>query len=437
MNLYLSLLISISLLLGILPHASAFDATSTNFTLRDPVFNIFAGTGTSTSFQNLQSGGENSIGIGTSTNFILRSGSLYFTGFNPVNQNWRWYDDAENETPVTALADENVAPSDVANQNTIKLRMSIKELAGVAGTNVKYRLQYSTSSDFSTGALEPISSSNCSTTSTWCYADGGGADNGVIDAKVLSDADSCSGGSGNGCGTHNEASSTTTFDHPKDAATEFEFAIKPYGAEYNRTYFFRVYESVNATSVPKGTGETYPSLSIQGVTFTFTINGVSTSVATEGITTDATSTAVTVPFGTLTIDGQKELAQSLVVTTSANEGYQIFVFERTGLLNVYSSAILPVTGTNASPSGWTAGCLATSTGCYGYHAGDDALSGGSTRFSANDTYAALDSTAREIAYSSLPVTSETTDIIYKMQITNQQEAGSYSGSVVYIAVPTF
>ena len=245
---------------------------------------------------------------------------------------------------------------------------------------------------------------------------------------------------GNGCGTHNESGvSTSTFNHKKDAATEFEFTIKHAGARANATYFFRAFDVTSSKAVPLNTGETFPSLSTEGAGLTFTIDGLNAGTVTEGITTNTTTTSTGIPFGTLGFNATTTAAQRLTVSTNATEGYQIFVFQRQGFLHSSygATAIDPVTGTNASPVSFATGCAATSTGCYGYHAGDDTLAGGSTRFSPNDTYAQFTTSAEETAFSSVPVTSEATDIVYRTKITNQQPAGDYSSGVVYIVVPTF
>jgi hypothetical protein len=47
-------------------------------------------------------------------------------------------------------------------------------------------------------------------------------------------------------------------------------------------------------------------------------------------------------------------------------------------------------------------CLTSAKGCFGYHAGDDSLDN-STRFLANDTWAQLATSSREIMYNSGPV----------------------------------
>ena len=100
-----------------------------------------------------------------------------------------------------------------------------------------------------------------------------------------------------------------------------------------------------------------------------------------------------------------------------------------------AAEISPVDAVNASPAAWALPSLAL--GAYGYHTTDAALAGGSTRFSANNTYAKFEIDPKEIAYSSAPVTNETTDVVYKTQVTDQQNAGLYDSKVIYIIVPVF
>jgi uncharacterized caspase-like protein len=100
-----------------------------------------------------------------------------------------------------------------------------------------------------------------------------------------------------------------------------------------------------------------------------------------------------------------------------------------------SAEIVPVDATNASPAAWSIPSAAS--GAYGYHTIDATLSGGSARFAADNTYAKFETAVKEIAYSSGPVTNETTDMVYKTQITNQQDAGAYDSKVIYIIVPVF
>lgn len=358
--------------------------------------------------------------------------TLITSGYRPKSQNWQWFNDETNETPISSLAGENVAPSNIVNGNIIKLRFTIDETAGVAGTDIKFKIQFSEHSDFSQGVIDAVEIGLCAGNSLWCYGDGVDTDDDAITTLVLTDSSVA--------GRHNESGiSASTFDPAASTSTEFEFTIKLDGTRANATYFFRAFDVTNNLAVPLDTGETYPSLSTEGATLTFTIGGISSGTTTEGITTDVTTTPTTIPYGTLTFDLQTEAAQSLTVSTNATEGYQVFMFQRQGFLNTAYGGVEidQVTGTNASPGSWSTVCPVGTDGCYGYHAGDDALSGGSTRFSPNDTYARFTTTAEEVAFSSIPMASEVTDIIFKAQISNQQEAGNYNSSVVYIVIPTF
>lgn len=409
-------------------------STSTNFILRDNAVDIASGQSSSTNFVQINAAGQTATGESTSTNFILRAGILYFSKFTPKSQNWRWYDDEANETPVTALAAENTAPSGVVDGNILKLRLTVKETGGAKGKNTKFKLQFSEFSDFSAGVNTVVEQSNCLGNSFWCYADGAGLDNAVITTKTLSDADACAASIGNGCGTHNEsATSTSIFTHQKNAATEYEFTLKPSGATSSLIYFFRAFDATNNRAVPLNIGENYPSISVGGTTLTFSVSGVPNATSTEGITTTTATTATEIPYGVVPIDLERAAAQRLSISTNAAQGYQIFILTDQDLTG--PNTIPAVGGTNETPAAWT---IAPNTaGAFGYHAGDDTLAGNSARFAPNDTYAKLETAPKEIVFSSIPVTNESTDIVFKLQITDQQDAGAYQSAITYIMVPTF
>jgi hypothetical protein len=354
-----------------------------------------------------------------------------------VTQNWQWFDDENSLTPSSALAGENISPINVSNGNTIKLRITVAEMSGVSGNNVKMRLQYSNFSDFSANVYDVNPIWDCELDSEWCFADGAGNDNATITAKVLSDSDACVGGVGDGCGSHNEAGTTTSnIYHKARANAEFEYTIKHSGARANAVYFFRLYDHVNDEVVLASTTATYPSLTTEGALLTFSISGIDASTLTEGTTTDVSTTATSVPFGTLTINHGKIAAQRLTVSTNATEGYQIFVFQRQGLTSG-SGEIDPVTGTNPSPGAWTSVCDSGAESCYGYHAGDDSLFGGSARFAPDDTFARFDSSPYEIVYNPYSVTNEITDVVFKVLARDAEDPGDYQSGVVYVVVPVF
>lgn len=416
----------------------AEEMSSPSFRITNTLVDDFGGYSTSTNFSTDMGGGQTVSGRATSTNFDADMGAIPYDTFTLASQNWRWYDDESNETPTSALAAENSAPTNIEQDDVIKLRITALELADIGAANVKLRLQYGTTSDFSSGGYDVVEAPVCTGSSRWCYDNGGGVDNALITTALLTDADVCVASAGDGCGTHNETATTTgTATQVQSAATEYEFTIKQSGAVSNTVYFFRLVNHVASTSVAINTGETYPSLVTGGSTLTFTVNGLSSGVSTEGVTTDITTTPSSIPFGSLAIGSQIDAAHRLTVTTNATNGYKVYTYQRQGLINERSTPIDPVTGTNASPLAWTTGCSGSAYGCYGYHSGEDVLTGGSTRFSANDTFAGYVGALDEIAYDSGPVTNKNTDMVYRVEVREEQEDGNYESEILYIITPIF
>lgn len=420
------------------PVVFAADYDSQNFRSSNPQLDDFGSSGTSTSFYSISAGGQMSTGESTSTSFTLAAGAMYFDTFLPRAGTWRWYDDETNETPTTALAAENVAPVNIENLNSLKLRVAVLETANIGKEGAKFRLQFSTVGDFSSGVRDVVEESTCAGGSGWCYANGVDLDNAVISTSLLTSIDPCSGGVGVGCGTHNESgTSTTTFVQYASSTTEYEFTITQSGAVANTVYFFRLVDVTSSSSVPLFSGSSYPSLTTGGTEFTLSISGVATSTTVAGVSTSVGTTPTSVPFGTLPQSTSVSGAHTFTVTTNAGGGYTIYAYQMQALLGSSGGQIAPVTGTNASPVSWLTGCNSTTTGCYGYHTTESVLQGGSTRFAPNDTYARFAQSLEEVAYSSGPATNKTTTLLYRVAVENLQGAGAYDSSVVYIAVPTF
>jgi hypothetical protein len=357
-------------------------------------------------------------------------------GYEPRITNWRWYNDETSVTPTTALGGENISPSNVANQNALKLRLVLRESSGADGLNVKFAVQYSEYADFSQGVVTLTSTTTCVENSLWCYYDGGGVDNAVIPSSLISDADSCIAGVGVGCGTHNEGVSTTTatLDQIALTSTEYEFTLLHAGARVNRVYYFRLYNLTYDEVVTPADTFSFPSLVTQGANLNFDVTGINAQTLIAGVTTDATTTPSTIVFGSIPFNTDVEAAQRITITTNATEGYQVLKFASQQLLNGYNDPISAITSTNAVPAGWNTACPTAVNGCFGYHSTDATLDGGSGRFGALDSYAALATSPQEIMYSSIPTT-DIHDIVYRIKIPDDQPPGDYVTDITYIAVP--
>ena len=349
-------------------------------------------------------------------------------GYTPQTRNWRWYDDENNETPTAPLANENVAPVNVKYGDVQKLRVTVADTRGHSGVNQKFRVQYSTFSDFSQDVNFVGSIVDC--TVAWCYGNGVDVDDAPITALLLTDSAQA--------GRHNEAPTTTSTIHPlASTAYEFEYTIKHTGASANTTYFFRLYDVNNSIPVLKNTLASYPSVSTGDTTLTFIVNGVPTASTTEGQTTTFTTTPTSVPFGDLAVGVSQIGAHFLTVTTNAIAGYQVFVTEGQNFLSSGGSEIPGVNASNTAPTAWATACTGSMSGCFGYHAGDNALFGGSTRFLPDDTWAEFEVPAREIMFAAGPVASDTSSILFRTERHLLLPAGQYETQMRYIVVPTY
>ncbi len=360
---------------------------------------------------------------------------LRTVGYGPVVSHWRFYDDEASLTPTVPLANEDQTPSGVDFEDVVKLRVSVKETSGATGADAKFKLQFSEDPTF-TSSTDVIAIGSCQPNSLWCYADAVGTDNGVINASVISDTDSCVGGVGNGCGTYNESVSTTTatVDHVAYATTEFEFALQHAGARVNAVYYFRLWNVQDDEVVPASS--TYPSILAATSTLNATTTSVSAGYTIDGFTSDVSTTPTTIPFGDVPINNSYYAVQQLALSTNATEGYQVFAYMDQPLTNTYGGTIAPVLGTNAVPTSWASGCTSGMTGCFGYHTSDDVLFGGSVRFAADDSFAAMTTTPSEIIYSAAPGT-EVHDMVYALEVKEEQTAGDYTAGITYIISPIY
>lgn len=182
---------------------------------------------------------------------------------------------------------------------------------------------------------------------------------------------------------------------------------------------------------------------------TFVVSGVGASSTVNGspTTTAATSSSVSLPFGTLTANVSKVLAQDLSVTTNATNGYTVTV-EESGPLQSTTGAVIDgfIDGSNTvTPTAWTKPAAnIADPATYGHW--------GLTSTDATTTRAQQFSSDKWVAPSTTPIVvmshtgpadgttqgSGAARVGYQVQISPLQEAGNdYSTTLRYIATPTF
>ncbi len=192
--------------------------------------------------------------------------------------------------------------------------------------------------------------------------------------------------------------------------------------------------------------------------FTFSINGIDPGITVndDPVQTTGTSTATTVPFGTITPGGgnAKLMAQELRVDTNAFNGFAVTVRAETTLTAGNGATIDEFIdgAATASTTQWTspAGTLGVTDtyGHWGITTDDNVVSGASSTqwgigeavyrgdFIGNDVEIFYHNTPVEYAQGGQGVGSTT--VAYKVEITNLQEAAKdYTAELTYIATPVF
>ncbi len=180
-------------------------------------------------------------------------------------------------------------------------------------------------------------------------------------------------------------------------------------------------------------------------TFTFSV-AAANSGSVNGASIDiTTSTANTIPFGTLSSGVPKVAAHDLSVVSNALGGYTITVkaLADPPLVDA-SNNIDKFSGTNDTPTTWSspAGSSANvNTGFFGYTTNDASLgTGTATRFtgSGGNKWAGTTTSPLEVAYSAVGVSSaEVTRVGWQAEVNGLQPAGAYTGTVVLVATPTY
>lgn len=188
-------------------------------------------------------------------------------------------------------------------------------------------------------------------------------------------------------------------------------------------------DTETAYSSTSSAATTSPSLTIA-------FAGVNSGNTFDGETTTITTSATAITYGALTVSTPAVAAHQVSVTTNATGGYTTTVRQDGDLRTPSSDSISAVSGTNASPAAWPG---SITTGRFGYHTSDEALcTGSTTRFSSNNTWAALDTAAYEVGCNTAAVPAgETTTVTYKLEVGGVQPNGDYSNTITYISSAQF
>ncbi len=357
-------------------------------------------------------------------------------GYTPETTNWRFYDDELNETPADNPAwTLNSTAISLANNNIIKLRIGLQEVANESGTNERFAVQYSTDPTFSQGVNFIDSQAGCNIMSTFCYADSPSVtdtDDSIISTSKL----------GLLKGRHNEATSTSTFSPVALTHYEMEYSLKSVRQRTGQVYYFRLWDIKRSSPIAVKSTYSSPSVQAEGASLGVTVSGINKGSVVAENTMSATTTSTTLPFGNLSLDKSVFLGHLLNIKTNAMDGYTVGMYASDNLRNIDGNIIPSINASNSSPNTWENVCLVLGQGCVGYHTTDSALNpiGNPGRFSATNTWAGVSTTTPdEVAYSDLPTNNlgDNVNIIYRVTARTGTAPGDYSTDIVYVVTPVY
>ncbi len=218
------------------------------------------------------------------------------------------------------------------------------------------------------------------------------------------------------------------------------------------TFFARIitYSDPGTTEIDSGTVAaailTTTSIAVTAAVdpaLTFTVAAVNSGTVNGATINVTTSTAVLIPFGTLSSGSTKIAAHDLTVETNASGGYTTTVkATATPPLVDGSNNIDVFTGANSNPTIWSSpGGTANSvnTGFFGYTTNDATLGTGTAdRFTdTGNEWAGTTTSPLEVAFSATGVSSEITRVGWQAEVNSIQAPGSYTGTVILTTTPTY
>lgn len=217
----------------------------------------------------------------------------------------------------------------------------------------------------------------------------------------------------------------------------------------NTTAFVRVTTKDNGAATIDTTTVVFATLTTTSIqmtasvdpTFTFAIAAVTSgSVNGQAINIVSGTSASTIPFGTLASGSTKVAAHDVTITTNATNGYSLTVNALTNPpLADGTNNIDYFTGTNATPTTWSSPAGSSenvNTGFVGYTTDSTTLSGSAARFSSNK-WAGLTTTADQVGYSTAGAGTQPVRLGWQAEVNAVQPPGSYSGTIILVATPTY
>jgi len=306
------------------------------------------------------------------------------------------------------------------------------------GTGVGHTFTYTTAT---TGTIVSVVYQFCNAASGACVTPTGLVTTGASQGTVTGLSASTSNFTTNGTITLT-VTSPASINSSTAISTAFSNITNP--TTINTTYYVRITTQISGPTTLDTVTVAFAVLDTTSVavtanidpTLSFSIAGVTSASSVNGATTNIVTTANTIPLGTLVSGAAAIGAHDVTITTNALNGYNVTINQSgTYPLATGTNHFSPFSGTYATPTTWSAPAGSTpntNTAFFGYTTEDTNHSG----FQSNK-WAGTDTTQRAIITNAAGVSSQTKRIGWQAQVNALQPPGSYTGTMIIVATPTY
>lgn len=253
---------------------------------------------------------------------------------------------------------------------------------------------------------------------------------------------------GNTSGSNTPIAPATGTSHTEGTADTYPVIVKQFGAEANPNSA----TPVDTTSARVAHIESVRVTATVDPTISLSVAGIASGATRCGVSTDVTTTALSVPFGTMTLNTFKTLAQDVTVSTNATGGYVVTASEndQLGKDGGTTPFIIDSLGNGGAMSESASAEWTTST-VNGFAYSLQNVDAASVAFqyttatgNCTGTFCARQfadifgsETPQTIFSSSTVANSENVYVCYRLSVGATQAAGDYENQITYTATGTF
>lgn len=194
--------------------------------------------------------------------------------------------------------------------------------------------------------------------------------------------------------------------------------------------------TIDTTTADVGTIEVVGVSATVSPSLTFTINAVNSGTSVTAHNTVVTTTATTVPFGTLTVNASTTAAQFVHIDTNSNSGYGVTVQQDGSLRKTNGTVIVDFSASAPAEQDGSNG--------FGFSLQNKSSTAGLTLpFNYNDTSRKFNAigfsstTPYQFMSNTGPANGDEVYVDYYVKVNAQQAQGVYQNLITYIATPIY